>query len=239
MDRDRLDAAIQQIRAYTRAHPDLQKGHHFVFDYPLDKSAGKPEVLVMGINPGEVESQWSVPGPTESTWNYDFHHKVHRSRSSRNWHNNALFFSDGRPVVFTDLFFWSASDQKQFEQRYGPLWRSPHLSFCVSNIKILLDEYQPKMVIFPGLGQAERAAKVFGLGYVRAFSRGGTRLVEHYRDRDRPWFFTRHWSGAFGFSNDQKISIRQYIRGEIRGSWPERNSRARNGSPDFLADPSS
>lgn len=105
MDRDRLDAAIQQIRAYKRAHPDLQKGHHFVFDYPLDKSAGKPEVLVMGINPGEVESQWSVPGPTESTWNYDFHYQVYRSRSSSNWHNNALFFSDDRPVVFTDLFF--------------------------------------------------------------------------------------------------------------------------------------
>jgi len=213
VDRERLDAAIQKIRDYTRAHPDLQVAHHFLFDLPLDRRAGRPEVVVMGINPGEVESQWrAAPDPTEETWNYDFHQNIERSRSSRNWYNNAMFFSGGRPVVLSELFFWSSSDQKEFEKRYGPLWRSPHLNFCVSLNKLLIEEYNPEMVVSPGLSQAEDAAKAFGLGFIRTFSSQGKRLVEHYHDRKRPWFFTRHWSGAFGFSTAQKNAIREYLQ---------------------------
>lgn len=212
--RDRLDAAIKNIRAYTCAHADLQQSHHFVFDYPLDKSAGKPEVLVMGINPGEVPSQLAAPGPTESTWLYDFHEKpgVVRSPSSTYWHRIAKYIANSRRIVFT-LFFWSASRQ-QFPDRFGRLWDSPHLRFCTAKINLLLDEYRPKMVIFPGIQQAERVAWEFGLRFVRRFPRDGTRLVEHYRDHDRNWFFTRHWTTRAGFSNAQKNAIKEYIQGQ-------------------------
>jgi hypothetical protein len=53
MNRERLDAAIQQIRDYTKGHQELCAAHHFLYDLPLDKKAGKPAFVVMGINPGE------------------------------------------------------------------------------------------------------------------------------------------------------------------------------------------
>ena len=53
MNRERLDVAIQKIRDYTKNHKELCAAHHFLFDLPLDKEAGKPGVVMMGINPGE------------------------------------------------------------------------------------------------------------------------------------------------------------------------------------------
>jgi hypothetical protein len=217
--REHLDAAIQEIRAYTSAHPALRQSHHFVFDYPLDKSAGKPEVLVMGINPGEVKSQLEVPGPTESTWLCDFHERVkRRSRSSSDWHNKAQCIANSRRIIFTDLFFWSAN-REQFPERFGRLWDSPHLRYCISKINLLLDEYRPKMVIFPGIQQAQRVAREFGLGFVRRFPHDGTRLVEHYRDHDRncPWFFTRHWTTRAGFRTLKRTQSRNIFGEKVRG----------------------
>jgi hypothetical protein len=78
--------------------------------------------------------------------------------------------------------------------------------------KVLITEYNPTMVISPGLSQAESAAKPFGLKFTRTFSSQGKRLVEHYHDSKRCWFFTRHWSGAFGFSTAQKNAIKEYLQ---------------------------
>jgi hypothetical protein len=213
VDRERLDAAIQKIRDYTRAHPDLQAAHHFLFDLPLDKGAGTPEVVVMGINPGEVDSQWQqVPGPTEETWSHNFHDAIKRSQSSRRWHNNALFFSNQRPVVFTELFFWSAKNGDHFKKRFGELWRSPHLKFCVSMNRLLLEEYNPEMVIFTGIMQDKDVSREFDLSYIRTYRHGEKRLVEHYKDRRRPWFFTRHWSSDRGLSQAEKLLIKEYMQ---------------------------
>jgi hypothetical protein len=165
----------------------------------------------MGINPGEDESQWrDVPGPTEETWNHDFHEMTERSRPSTNWYNNVRFFADGSPVVMTEMFFWSAK-RDEFRRRFGRLQNSPHLIFCVSMNRILIDEYQPKMIILPGITSDTIAANAFRLNHVRTYRPSRKRLVEHYRDATRPWFFTRHWSGDIGLSNEEKIAMKEYI----------------------------
>jgi hypothetical protein len=210
-----LDVAILLIRAYTEGHPELRAAHHFCYDFPLDKTAQKPEVLVMGINPGEIEDdRRSYPGPTEQTWNFDFQEEgtLGKSQGGNSWRKTASFFADNRPVVFTEFFLWSSSDSTQFKQRSGPLWKSPHRSFCISMNKRLIQEYRPKAVIFVGLGDSRKVADAFGLCHVHTVNIGHFRLVEHYQDKYCPWFFTKHWSGAYGFSNTQKRYIKEYIQ---------------------------
>ena len=48
MNRERLDVAIKQIRDYTRENAELCNAHHFLFDLPLDRNVGTPEIVVMG-----------------------------------------------------------------------------------------------------------------------------------------------------------------------------------------------
>lgn len=108
MNREHLDTAIQRIRNYTNEHMELRAAHHFLYDLPLDRKAGKPEVVIMGVNPGETEyDRTAYPGPTEQTYYHDFHEKAAsgRSRWNRNWNSNAVFFANGKPIVFTELFF--------------------------------------------------------------------------------------------------------------------------------------
>jgi len=217
VDRERLDSNIESIRRYRDAHPTLRQAHHFLYDLPLNKDAGPPEVVVMGINPGETHvDRDACPGPTEETWRHDFHETSSsgRSRGSINWRKHAEFFTNGKPVVFTELFFWSSNHKSEFKERFGELWQSRHLHFCMEMNRSLLDAYKPKSVIFPGLGHASRVAREFGLSYIYSLKIPGHRLVEHYEDDERPWFFTKHWTGSFGFSSAQRQQIKDYIQAQ-------------------------
>ena len=218
VNRECLDVAILLIRAYTEGHPELRAARHFCYDLPLDKTAQTPEVLVMGINPGEIEDdRRSYPGPTEQTWNFDFQEEgaLGKGQGGNNWRKTASFFADNRPVVFTELFLWSSSDSAQFKQRFGPLWKSPHRSFCISMNKRLIQEYRPKSVIFVGLTHSRKVADAFRLCHVYTVKMGRYRLLEHYHDECRPWFFTKHWSGAYGFSKSQQQVIKEYIQQKL------------------------
>lgn len=215
MDRVRLNANTEAIRGYRDANPELRRAHHFLYDLPLKRGAGKPQVIVMGINPGETQSDKDVcPGPTEETWDFDFHEKsrFRRSQSSVNWRRNADFFALGKPVVLTELFFWSSNNQTERKERFGQLWGSRHLRFCVDMNLSLLDAYKPKFVVFVGVTYSKRVAQEFGLRLIDSLKENNHRLADHYEDRHRPWFFTKHWSGSFGFSRAQKEQIKTYIQ---------------------------
>ena len=215
MDRTRLDSNIDAIRKYRDGNPVLRRAHHFLYDLPLKREAGRPEVVVMGINPGETQfDRDACPDPTEETWQHDFHEtsELGRSQGSMRWRKNMEFFACGYPVIQTELFFWSSNNQAEFKERFGPLWKSEHLRFCVDMNRSLLDAYEPKFVIFVGLSDSVRVALKFGLRLVSSVKEHRHRLVDHYEDDQRPWFFTKHWSGSFGFSQSQKDQIKTYIQ---------------------------
>lgn len=214
MDRARLDSNIQVIRKYTAEHAELRQAHHFLYDLPLNLDVGSPEIVVMGINPGETAvDRASCPGPTEETSKYDFHEHspAGRSTGSRRWRELTAKFTGGRSVVFTELFFWSSRNHAELLERFESLWDSRHLGFCIDMNRDLIELYQPKAVIFVGLSNSEKAANAFGLKYVDTHRVGGTRVLEHYRDARRPWFFTKHWTGSRGFTIAQRDAIRIYL----------------------------
>lgn len=215
MDRRRLDQAIMEIRAYTQRHPELRKAHHFLFDVPLDRTAGPPEFVILGINPGETERDWEAhPGPTEETWLFDFHEasKLGRSPGSSRWRERAASICGSRAATLGQFFFWSSNNSEQFVQRFGTFGSSRHRDFCFQNVGLLIDHYKPKAVIVCGLHLEKIVAQHYSLKLIGREMDGPHRLVVHYRDVKRPWFFTKHWTAGHGFSNAQLETIAKYVQ---------------------------
>ncbi len=222
MDRQRLDDAIDDIVRYTDEHPDLGEAHHFLYDLPFDPGCDQISFIVIGLNPGESKSDWiSHPnGREQETSRRDFHRDGGKERSpgSKKWRKNAQFFAGSTNIVFGNLFFWSTPNTDELRRRYGTLRRSPHLDFCVSKLRVMIEEYDPIAILFPGLGEAGLVALKFGLTELQTLRdrENNHRLVIHFEDPERrPWFFTKHWSGAHGFSQIQKDRIKDYIHDQL------------------------
>jgi hypothetical protein len=63
----------------------------------------------------------------------------------------------------------------------------------------------------PGLSETAKVADVLGSRHVHTLKEHEHRMVNHFEDDFRPWCFTKHWSGSFGFSCVQKELIEGYI----------------------------
>lgn len=210
-----LISEIQRIRSYTRENEELLRAHHFLFDLPVNKSSLSARFVVIGINPGEQRGDWEAyPQPTEETREKDFRDETgFRPRGASRWIANIEFFCGTRDVVMSEFFLWSSKDVSgSFVERFEcSLSKSKHLHFCADRNNALVDHYSPHAVIAPGLGYSSLFAGVYGLTYVNTLRDGSSRLVEHFERGGTPWLFTKHWSGARGFSNAQRQSIRSYI----------------------------
>ena len=207
----RLTANIEALTAYTAQHPELRAAHHFLYDVRRPPKA-KPEYLVMGINPGETDADWKgAPQPTEETSRHDFHTVTGWSKSACRWADHCEFFLGGAPYALAEAFFWSSRDGKQFKERFGALETSPHLSLCTAMNMDLIEAYEPKAVVVPGLGLIRLCSSIYDLRKVTVERDAKGRLAEHWTDGHRPWIFTKHWTGSFGFSNEQRASVRDFI----------------------------
>jgi hypothetical protein len=209
---------LARIREYTRKHPELREAHHFLFDLPLTRESANVKFLVFGLNPGESDHDWRIASsPTEESREFDFHERSGNPSPGREkWPKNCRFFLGTSNVVFSEFFFWSSKDSdKQFRQRFGPIGQSPHLGFCSELNMRLIDHHQPKAIVCPGLPSPSYTKLVLSLYRLRFAdtlrSDRGHRLVERYHDGVRPWLFTKHWTGARGFSNVQREAVREYI----------------------------
>lgn len=177
----------------------------------------------MGVNPGETAYDWTIaPEPTEETSRYDFHMDRGGGRSAIRWSKAASYFLDGSDYVLTELFFWSSYDGRTFRERFGPLAKSEHLSFCVEMNRHLIEAYAPRAVVLPGLTHMPLVKDAYGLTHLETLSDEVTRVVEVLSDGQRPWVFTKHWTAAFGFSKSQ----RELARGAIRAA-ADRNAGER------------
>lgn len=213
---------IRRIREYTCQHPELQRAHHFVFDIQLS-DASDIDFMIVGLNPGEQPKNWELTEgkPSEETSQYNFFDNRKLSRSAARWRTNAIFFCGTDRVVLSDFFFWSSKNMVQFAERFGKFESSPHLPFCKELNLALIEHYGIKAVISPGLNPSHmrRISEIYGLRHIESLRTTDNRhrLIESYIDvRDRFWIFTKHWSGAFGFSDEQRRRIRDYISDKTR-----------------------
>lgn len=211
-----LTAELVEIAAYTAEHEELQQAHHWLFDLKSSPDS-IPEVAIVGLNPGEWYRDWEIcPTPTEESSRYDFHEVHGEGRASLPWTRLCNFFVGGRPFVQTELFFWSSRNSKQLEERYGPLRNSPHLAFCRDMNQRLFDKYDVKAVICTGINNDALCRILYGLGPLQHIvAVEGARVTKLYHDGRRPWLFTKHWTGAFGFSLAQREGVKRSIEDSI------------------------
>lgn len=214
MNRAKIEKSIFDIRNYTKHNIDLHQSHHFLYDLPLNKNLCKVEYIVLGINPGETKLDFEYPGPTEETSLFDFHDvaNIPRSPSSIKWLELAEYYCNTPNAVLGEIFFWSAPDMKVTKDRYGDIWKSRHLPFCVEKLSLLFGEYSPKAIIFTGLSAEKNLANLFCLKKQHSFvTSNGRRLVEKYMMEEIPWYITSHWTGSYGLTDEDRKFIKNSI----------------------------
>jgi len=210
-----LADTIKEVRAYTRAHPELLRAHHFLYDLPLRPTRLSARFVVIGVNPGEQKGDWEVwPEPTEETSLFDFRAELgSRPPASLRWRDLTKKFCQTDEVVMTEFFPWSSANLGQdFLGKFGTRFKnSPHLGFCVEITDRLVNHYRPEAVVCSGLGAAKVLSSPLGLTHVGSLKVDGHRLVETFERDGVSWHFTKHWSGSFGFSTAQRDAIITYM----------------------------
>lgn len=205
-----LVAEIERIRDFTRADPKLSSCHHFSFDFRLGKG-DRAEFVVFGLNPGETRDDLQFePGPTEESSLFDYRRGVD-SRSRAHWLKTCRDILETDSIALTELIFWSSPTIPVLKARLGDL--KPYAEWCRPLNEALFAYHQPRAIVAPGLGLLPLTAETYGLRHVETVRNAeGKRLIEHWTRDDRPWVLTKHWTGAFGFSCEEKKKITDYVR---------------------------
>lgn len=211
-----LRRLVEEVRAYRDRHEVLRQAHHFLFALPIEPASQRFDVLVMGVNPGEQPSNWALHcGPTEETLEYDWLAALNqRTGPAKRWRTHLQTFCGDRRALMSEFFFWSSKNAgADFVARFGTsLRRSPHLEFCCTKNIELINVVRPQAVICPGLSDAAWFARIYELSHRQDLvAANGHLLVQHFERDAVPWLFTKHWSGSFGFTAEQRQQVRSYI----------------------------
>jgi len=204
---------IRAIKEYQSRNVELlKKSHHFVFDCPLDfQNSDVTDYIWMGLNPGNDEDDWEkTKGRNdEETRDRDFQEIFGRSRGSKTRKTklkNFLGPSIFRRTTHTELFFWCSKNLNQdFQKRYETSFStSPHLEFCITLNKELINRVQPKAVFFESLDNIKTLGDVFNLKKLKIHNAGSRRIDEYLIDEKYRLFNFDHLSAGPPASLDRK-----------------------------------
>ncbi|MBG0803985.1 hypothetical protein IYW40_21210 [Methylocystis sp. H4A] len=224
----RIQQALEAIRTFPDKHPSLMKSHHFLFDLPIDNNVTGCEYILMGINPGETDADWTrAPRgageiyPTEASSSYDFRvaRKIEKNRSAKNWDTRSRKVLGTSDIFYTELFFWSSPNRGKLEAQFGRLkdLKKNVLLFCKEQNEVMFKERHPKAIVVSGLRDLGLVSDLYGLSPLDDgrldLNSGDARLLIAKTDGTRPWFFLPHLSGSFGFSGERMSMIREHMQG--------------------------
>ena len=182
---------IREIKEYQSRNVELlKKSHHFVFDCPLDfQNSDETNYIWMGLNPGNDTDDWLKTNGRndEETRDRDFQEIFGRSRGSKRRKTQIKNFSGSsifRKTTHTKLFFWCSKKlTDDFQKRYGTSFStSPHLEFCITLNKELINRVQPKAVFFESLDKIKDVGHVFNLSKLKTHQVGSRRIDEYLID---------------------------------------------------------
>ena len=225
---------LSSIRKYTLKHSELMKCHHFLYDLPLNKTY-IPDVVVLGINPGETEVDFKLTKNIETDYifeesqQFDFHELYGKGREKSSWKRRCEEFTGTKNIICSEIFFWSSPHpfeksapkrpQFCFSDRFGYEFKdAPHFEFCTELNKELFEFYKPKYILMPGVSMHEKIAELFNLKFVEVVNvsiQKQTRSITYkaiikYMMGKTPFIFTQHISGAF-IPRDVKTVIMNYL----------------------------
>ena len=135
-----------------------------------------------------VDSKEQISGyPVEESLNVSFwdddeinnwrdYKKEAADSSHDNWHEKIKKICEENckknnlTIVQTEFFFWSLYSLKLFKKRFGFTWnKNPHQEFCSVINKKLIDYYNTKIIIYFGIGDANRLKKNFKLEEIEIY----------------------------------------------------------------------
>jgi hypothetical protein len=216
-----IDFALRAIRDRTSRFPELASSHHFTFDRHLPDNTGSPEIAVIGLNPGlsKYEAKEQSVGHRKPCQEESSQHDFRRGDfppNTKRWFDLIRKFCGAGNVTTSEFFFWSSKTAGQaFRNQFGcDISKSNHLNFCKDMNDVLFRSYPIRLVVSPGLGGIRIAKKRYDLELIRCIRCPVTnhRLVEQYRYGSRDWIFTKHWTGARGFSKAQRDVVEAEIQ---------------------------
>jgi hypothetical protein len=224
-----MNEPLTQVREFTVRNARLCKSHHFVFDLPQFPDTNSCDYVVMGLNPGESseETQQASNGTVsitarEQTSEHPLDSRATKTRSAKGWETRVKNFLDTSEVYATQLFFWSSSDLKHLEERYGNLRSRENMAvmaFCADMNRVLFLRRKPKAVILTGSDYDDIAKTLYALKLVETTKYRTAKNLEfslvHMHDGERPWFVVPHLSGAWGFTNEIRREMSSYIRANL------------------------
>jgi hypothetical protein len=217
-----LSNTLHKIRDYTKQHLELSKSHHFLFNCSINKNHEYADVIVIGLNPGESQTDLSfiTEDITEETNEFDFQDEIGRSKASIKWYKTCEQMLPNSKIFLSEFFFWSSKDIKEsFLEKFGYSFKqSPHFEFCRECNKELIDFHKPKLIVAPGASFATFFSKIYEMQHIKTIKSDGYRkgkkitqqIIQHYEWNEIPFIFTKHWSGA-RISNAEKEKIIQYL----------------------------
>ncbi len=230
-----ISESLDSIKRYTKDNEDFKKCHHFLFNAIYKRKErekqnnlnAKADVIVMSINPAETKKDLKYKGstPTENSHVYDFHSHLSEeniSQSAKKWETKTEIFCElifGKNINESAFFFWSSANKgKKFTETFGYKWKSKecfkHFDFCKKRNIELIKYHKPKIVIAPGIGDAKYFSSMYEMKHIdtlRDEHKKTHRLIEEYEFHGIPFIFTKHWTGAFGFSNAQVEQVTNYL----------------------------
>lgn len=222
-----LQKALIEIRNYPATNKELLKAHHFVFNSPIFKDISTTDAIIIGLNPGETESDFSFNEnlPTEESSEFDFHKFTGKGKSATRWENACIDYLGTKNIFLTEFFFWSSNQagedksKETFSDKFGYKFIDcPHFNFCKKLNIEMIEYHNPKIIIATGISYREFFAKIYNLKYIKT-SRceldTRTIAVAHYEFLNIPFLFTPHWTG-YAMSNNLKNYIRNYIKDLIQ-----------------------
>ncbi len=225
---------LSKIRKYTLKHPELMKCHHFLYDLPLNKTY-TPDVVVLGINPGETEEDFKLTKNIETDYifeesqQFDFHDLYGKGREKSSWKRKCEEFTGTKNILCSEIFFWSSPHPSEksppnrpqfcFSDRFGYKFEdAPHFDFCTELNIELFEFYKPQYILMPGVSMHEKIAELFNLKFIEVVNvsikqqtRSRTyKAIIKYMMGKTPFIFTQHISGAF-IPMDVKTVIMNYL----------------------------
>jgi len=201
---------IEEIRKQWVKHPELTQSHHFVYDFLLKD--GHPNVLVLGINPGETSEDWQKfpKGQHEETRHLNFREKLPLSTNSKRWFT---FIQKILPehvgIILSELFFWSSNNVADLKTRYGDWQNSALIEFCAKANQHLIKTHKVSLVLFFGLTLSKLVVRLYALRLrdVVHCKIDNKKLCEIYLDeQDRYWVICSH-PNSRGMTREKKEQI--------------------------------
>tara|TARA_B110000503_G_scaffold133341_1_gene210672 strand:- start:1697 stop:2347 length:651 start_codon:yes stop_codon:yes gene_type:complete len=207
---------IEEVRKKWNEYPELEKCHHFLFDYHVRPLVKNRNILFMGINPGEEKTDRTEFPEGKHEESQYIYFRDHIPKNGRKWYEIIdKMIPKQFGVVQSELFFWS-SPNINYLNKHIPDWKKGSLiDFCTKANKWLIKEYKFPLVIVTSVTYMNLVAKKYNLSFVDKIISKNTnrRLIERYSSENgETWLFCLHPTGTHGLTNELKSEIFSNIK---------------------------